>query len=264
MKKLTKPVVLFVTGWAVFGAACTSEEKEPMTAASYCEERAEIECQKLNVACTLTPAATETCKTVRSQECVQETMAVSRVPGRVLKEANAKKCLEETNKVFSALMPAAVWTALRQVCGRVIEGAVQENQACTADLDCSGGLICDKGVCGTSKMVANGAPCSNPGEMCGTGQFCQRQPTTFWACVPRLAQGTACDATSKCLESLRCGETNMCVPARAASESCVSDAECAAPLVCDPVQRKCAAMVNLSFQCVTFTAGTSGDAGSGG
>lgn len=262
MKKRKTSLALLLAGCAALG--CSTEDKEPMTAAAYCEQRTTLECEKLASDCTLTPAATESCQAIRRQECVQETTALAQAAGRTFKEANAKRCLDETKKVFSALMPAAVWSNLRQVCNRVFEGAVLANQACAADLDCSEGLLCDKGVCGTSKVVASGAACSNPGEVCVAGQFCQRQPTSFWACVPRLAQGSACDGGNLCLESLRCGEANTCQPARGASEACVTDAECGATLVCEPTLRKCAASVNLSFQCTTFSNGGSMDAAAGG
>ncbi len=259
----THKVLLMVLGASTL-AACGGDSKEAFTGVRYCEQRAEAECEILARDCTLNATAVSTCQASRSQGCQQEAASVSPTSGRTFKPANAKLCIEETKKVFSALMSAAAWTSLRQVCARSFEGMVAINEACTGDLDCTNGLICDKGVCGTSKLVAAGGACSNPGEVCGVGQFCVRQPTTFWACSARLAQGAACDASNRCLENLRCS-AGTCQPALAASEACTADADCASPLICDPVQSKCSGSVNFSFSCVGYgQVGSPVDAGSNG
>lgn len=264
MTNTYKVLLTFLGAGSLAACGLGGDSEKPLTEAQYCEQRAEAECEILARDCTLTASAVGACQASRSQACQQEVASVSPASGRAFKPANAKLCIEETKKAFSALMSAAVWTSLRQVCARAFEGMVAINEACAGDLDCTNGLVCDKGVCGTLKVVAAGAPCSNPGEVCGMGQFCVLQPTSFWACSARLAQGAACDANNRCLESLRCSE-GTCQPALGASEACAADADCAAPLICDPVQSKCATSVNLTFRCVDYAqGGVPGDAGTNG
>ena len=262
MKK-TNALLLVILGVAsVTSCGLLGDSEKSLTNQSFCDQRAEAECAKLTD-CSLTAMALQQCRTARAQTCLQETASSMQATGRRIDRDNAEACLAETKSKFTVVIPAANWTALRQKCARVFEGTVKETQACTADLDCDNGLVCDKGACGVMRTVATLKGCANPGETCPAGEYCANEQTR-WTCKPRLAQGAACDAANRCLESLRCLQ-GTCQPGVGLSGACSADADCAAPAICDPLVSKCVVSVILTSQCESYSrSSTTLDGGTNG
>jgi hypothetical protein len=142
--------------------------------------------------------------------------------------------------------------AMDQACGDVYRGTVMANGPCTSDTDCFTGLICDKGYCGTTKMVAAGAQCNNIGETCPPGSFCSNA-TRIWLCTSKVSLGGACDDANPCLENLRCA-AGSCVGQLDIGEVCTMDQDCSTGL-CEPYAGLCAQDVrfaNHSAACVAM------------
>ena len=76
--------------------------------------------------------------------------------------------------------------------------------ACDVKYDCAGKVICDKGFCATSMTKGADQPCSNPGEVCATGNYCTVNTAGLLVCTAKAMTGATCSATIPCLETLRC------------------------------------------------------------
>lgn len=254
----------FALGAAGLSACGGGDGGTPLTEDEFCNQTAAIECGTLVSGCGFMGATLAACEAQRKQVCVQEAASL-RVPGkRDFREAKAELCLAETRRSFSPIVSAADWKKLRSVCSRTFEGLAKANEACTVDLDCVSPLVCDKGVCGTTRVVAANAPCSNPGEVCPATQSCTRNATTgFFACAARAALGSACSATALCAETLRCSG-GLCQERLGMGAACVSHDDCQSTLLCNPLTSTCTQSVNFAGQCTNLggSGGTPGaDAG---
>lgn len=85
--------------------------------------------------------------------------------------------------------------------GFVCGAPIADGQPCGRSLDCRS-MLCTGGRC-----VANPAtdgPCANP-DVCPAGSTCRRSDDgSTRVCVPWLAAGAACDASSTCARGLQC------------------------------------------------------------
>jgi hypothetical protein len=191
-----------------------------MTEVQFCDEYARIECSKVAAFCSFNAA---NCEPARVNACREFAGRVKGV-GHQFNPGNTDRCLKKLEEAYRTLpIPAAMLKAVDSNCARVFEGTAKATEACTADYDCAGGLICDKGHCGTEKIVASGGGCANIGERCPSGEFC----TTTGGiplCAKRLGQGATCSLSMPCAESLRC--RNSCVPRLDTMGDCTDDDDC--------------------------------------
>jgi len=212
-------------------AACGGGGSAPLTEDQFCTQKATKECQ-VTARCGL--ATSDTCMAQRKSRC-QGFAAGAKVGGpRVFHPENVPNCINKTDSVYakSTITPADL-ADMNDVCGYVFQGDVDKGKACNVKWDCKGMAICDKGFCADKVQKGAGALCGNPGEVCGTGQYCTTGTGTVYMCVARRAQDATCDAANPCIESLRCDVT--CKARVAATGTCTSDDDCVATApYCDP------------------------------
>lgn len=229
---------------AACGAGCNGGGAATLTQGSFCDKMAENECAAVANKCLATSA---NCKTKRVAACndfaMQQQAAPSSPASRPFRPENADACLTKTTTVYSksTITPVDL-AALDDVCARVFSGKKKSTDTvkptCASDYECDDNEICDPDfiVCAPKKMVGTSAGCNNPGEICPAGQYCTGSPRQ---CKPRPAAGEACDATSPCLETLRCGSAGTCVERLDIGASCDSNDDCDATYpYCDPYNGK--------------------------
>jgi hypothetical protein len=235
-------------------AAAGCSQTSSMTEDQFCQEYAKRECAKVATYCSFTPSV---CEPVRVTAC--KTMSASQVTAtRKFNAGNTKRCLDQVDAAYASLpVTADRLNALDAACARVFVGTAKANESCTVDFDCDGDQICDKGRCGTKKVVAAGGGCANVGETCPAGEYCTNT-SGLYTCTKRQASGATCSATQPCTETLRCNGT---CSARAGNlTNCTSDDECMSGY-CNPypapgTPKKCS--VGLTFSdgsasCTAFT-----------
>jgi hypothetical protein len=197
------------------------KSEAPMTEDSFCQEYARIECSKVAPICSFDPAA---CQPVRKDAC-SATATAQRNSGRQFNPSNTDACLKKVEAAYKdPLITAAKLKEVDDACSRVFGGLVKANDPCTADFECSGTMICDKGHCGNLKVVASLAGCANVGERCQPSEFCSNDnPNQLFFCVKRVDQGGPCSLSHPCADGLRCRD--VCVP-KLATGDCASDDDC--------------------------------------
>jgi hypothetical protein len=191
-----------------------------MTEEQFCQEYAKIECSKVSAFCSFNPA---TCEPVRVAACRESAGRVKGV-GHQFNPGNTDRCLKKLEEAYRVLpIGATMLKGVDDACARVFEGTAKPAEMCTLDYDCANGLICDKGRCGTEKLVASLGGCANIGERCPKGEYCTNA-TGIFLCAKRLAEGAPCALSTPCAEDLRC--RNTCVRRLEIQGSCLLDEDC--------------------------------------
>ena len=245
----------------------------PLTQDSFCDQKAQKECQVTSKCGTMTSA----CLVQRKAKCLAFAASVD-LTKRQFTSANVSACISKTNTVYGLQMIRQPdLDDMNDVCSYVFQGT--STGVCTTKYDCAGKKICDTKsngpLCATPVNKNKGDPCGNAGEICNAGAYCAQDPlrANAYYCLPKGMQGTACDAATPCVEALHCDAvTRLCAPRVMPNESCVSSDDCptAAPY-CDPyVGSKCD--IGLAFAptaaaaCADYggTAPAPGTGGSGG
>jgi hypothetical protein len=233
-------------------AGCQSEQT-PLTPNQFFQQRANTVCSAVTSAC-LVPLATCTAGRVAEYTADYQTALAAL---RDFIPDNAEACLAKVKDVYGKLdegavaLKAADYLAMEDICANVYRGAGVAYGACSADADCLGNLICDKGFCGTPKLVPPGAGCANIGEYCPMGSYCSNA-SGVWLCSAESDLQGSC-AQSPCLESLRCA-AGVCVARLAIAEPCASNVDCASGF-CEPYAYLCAEDIrfaNHSAACVAM------------
>ncbi len=232
----------FVILGAIAFAGCSSQP-EPLTQTEYCNQYAQDVCAGIVPAC-LMPQAD--CMAGRLAECTAQAQENA---GRDFLPPNAQVCLDKVKAVYGKLNQGAVSLSpadletVALACGKVYRGTELPNGPCVADADCLDGLICDKGYCGTARLVAQGAGCANIGEYCPSGSYCSTT-SGVWMCASKLGLGGACSAANPCLESLRCAG-GICSVQLDIGGACSVDQDCSSGF-CEPYALKCAQDVRFA------------------
>jgi hypothetical protein len=191
------------------------------TEEQFCQEYARIECSKIAPFCSFNP---DNCEPARVNACRVAAAQLKGV-GHQYNAANTDACLKKLGDAYMIpLITATMMKGVADTCARVFEGTAKVTEACVADYDCSGGLICDKGHCGVEKIVSSGGLCANPGERCPKGEYCT-SATGVFICTKRAAAGVACALSVPCEETLRC-ESAVCVPRLDTQGACTQDDDC--------------------------------------
>lgn len=216
----------FAFGALTFGlvalVACSSDEGEryPDTS-SFCEAKAQEECNGVAAVC---GATVEACKAKRLSPCNEAAVAAT-AQGRKYKASLAESCLSKTRELYNARIVAPEKEAEQiDTCARVYEGTVLKNAACKDSYECQGALVCDKGVCSDKTERKQGDPCNNPGEVCAKGSYCGSQGQLKF-CLPKKVKGDLCNADVPCAEDFRCIGT--CTEKKQAGGDCATNDDCA-------------------------------------
>jgi hypothetical protein len=227
------------TGYWAFGClatlavACGGGSSKPATPEDYCAQRAEKECKTVADSCSSDNAD---CQDARKQVCLDEVEAI--MAPRVFKPGNMSACLTKTASVYAqATITPADLASVQDVCGYVFQGDIAKldvDHPCTTKFDCKdANVICDKGLCADKVTKGTGALCTDPGAVCGAAEYCAPSGT-FFKCTPKKGNGEACDATTPCLDTLRC-VASKCVALLKLGDACTANSDCPtdAPY-CDP------------------------------
>jgi hypothetical protein len=203
-------------------AAAGCKTTEPMTEEKFCQEYARIECGKIADLCTFNPAS---CEPIRVEAC---RMAAARLKGggHQFNPDNTDECLNTLEGAFKNLpIKADKLQEIDDACARVFAGVAKVTDPCTIDYDCAKGLICDKGHCGTLKVVPSRGGCANIGERCQPEEYCTNEnPNMLYMCMPRLVEGSACSPSRPCTTGLRCRDT--CVRKLPIAGACTDNEDC--------------------------------------
>lgn len=219
-------------------------EPAPLTPSQYFQQRADAVCSALERACLLDVAK---CSTARLGEYMAEANAAV-ASFREFIPSNAELCIAKVREVYGKLrdgmvaMPPSDYQAVQLLCANVYRGATPEHGPCHVNADCLGNLVCDKGYCGTAKLVVAGGGCANIGEYCPAGSYCNGA-TGVWMCTAKVGLLASC-TTSPCMENLRCA-AGFCAARLPIGEACVSDDDCAEG-ICHPYAGKCAADIRFA------------------
>lgn len=222
----------------VVASACGGDdppaEKYP-TADSFCIAKAAEECKVVSPVCAVTDGV---CNATRKGACLSAASGASG-QGRTYTASQAEACIAKTTEVYKdRVVDPVKEKSFNETCERVFAGSKKLSEGCSQIYECASPLVCDveKGACANKIDKKLDEPCNNPGDICGTGLYCQQRGANKF-CTARNKQGDACSAEAPCLETLRC--VNQCVPLQKAGEACDTSAECETKL-CNS-DRKCAA-----------------------
>lgn len=217
--------VIFASG-VLLVAACSSDSEPDAkypSADSFCDAKGKAECETIASKCSARP---EACATARKSAC-QSFVSKSQTGSRTYKAKAAEACVDKAREIYakSTITPDDT-KALDVVCRTVFAGAQQKGQPCAAVGECTGELICDKGVCADRVEKKSGDFCGNPGEVCDASSYCIAGANNAVQCAPKKAKGDGCSAKDPCGETLRCN--SFCADRLTSGELCTADTDCAA------------------------------------
>jgi hypothetical protein len=222
-------------------AGCNSQPG-PLTQTEYCNQYAQDVCAGVVPACLMTETD---CTAARFAECTQVGQRNAGLNRKFI-PANAEACLSKVSANYSKLnqgavaLDAADYQAMNQACSNVYRGTAIANDLCPngADADCINDLVCDKGYCGTARLVAQaGLGCANIGEYCSQGLYCSNA-TGIYFCTSKVGLGGACGDSLPCMENLRCS-AGICDVQLGIGEVCSVDQDCGSGF-CEPYAALCA------------------------
>ncbi len=261
-----------LAGLSTLAVSCGGGSSKPLTEDDYCTQRAGKECEVADTC----QFSVETCKTARKLLCTMQVTAIKSTPNtpRVFHPENVPACISKAADVYklTTIKPSDM-ADLADVCNYVFQGNVVKLAACMVKYDCKdrGATICDKGFCADKLVKGTGIQCPEFGAVCMPPEYC----TTVGAatkCVPKKGSGEPCDATTPCLDTLRCAG-GACAPLLKLNDKCTSDDDCStdAPY-CNPYAgNECGKGLTFathSPSCSAFgdteAAAPTGAAGSGG
>ena len=211
----------------------------PLTPTEYCAKYAQDVCAGVVPACLMTQAD---CTAGRLAECTKQAQDNA---ARKFIPSNAEAYLSKLNAAYGRLkggevaLGASEYQAMIQARDNVYRGTAGANDGCALDIDCIDGLICDKGYCGTARLVTQaGAGCANIGEYCSQGYYCSNASSVYF-CVSKVGLGGACGDSLPCMENLRCS-AGFCAQQLGIGEVCSVDQDCSSGLFCEPYAAMCA------------------------
>ena len=204
------------------GAIAGCSKAPGMTEDQFCQEYARIECGKVATFCGFSAAA---CEPIRVNAC-REMSGRLKTGAHQFNPANTDPCLKALETAYAApFIVAAMLKTVDDTCARVFAGTAKATDSCAVDFDCTAGLICDKGRCGTERVVASMGGCANIGERCPAAEFCSNDnPSMIFLCARRVDQGGACALSHPCAPGLRCRST--CLVRLDNGGECSEDDDC--------------------------------------
>jgi hypothetical protein len=192
------------------------------TVASFCDAKAAAECDTIAAKCAAKP---EACAAARKASC-EAFVAKVQTGVRTYQPKAAEPCVAKAKEVYAkATITPDDTRALDATCDSVFRGSVAKGKACAGAGECSGDLVCDKGVCADKVEKKTGDFCGNPGEVCDANSYCTAgaAPNSI-QCIAKKAKGDGCSATDPCNDTLRCN--TFCTDRLSSGDACASDADC--------------------------------------
>ncbi len=227
-------------------AGCGGGGGTAVTESSFCTDKAEAECGKLQPRCMFPDESA--CVTYRTKVCVDRGTS-QKSSTRVFKPKNTGACLSTVKSVLGKdAISAADWQDMVDTCDRVWEGGGEQQAPCTSPYDCLNPFVCDKGYCAKTDKVGATDFCTDPGKVCPDAQYCKKDPaSTFWGCQARASLTQDCGPTAggvECGKDLYC-RSGKCTSRLANLEACQVGAECTSDL-CDPFLGKCVTTIGFA------------------
>lgn len=178
--------------------------------------------------------------------------------GRDFIPSNGEACLAKVAEVYGKLnqgtvaLSAVAIASMDDACANVYRGTITTNGPCAVDVDCFDGMICDKGKCGSARIVAAGQGCANIGELCPQGTYCGPDANNVLACLGKGRLGAPCSDAVPCQENLRCA-AGACAVQLDVGVDCSVDQDCATGF-CEPYAQKCAVDIRFANGSAACTA----------
>jgi hypothetical protein len=217
-----------LAAWVALVSGCGGGGGTQITPESYCEQKAQKECQVTAKCATMT----DPCVTQRKTACLAVN-ALSNTGKRVFTAGNVGACIDKTNSVYAKALNSqatqADLDAMNDVCGYVFQGS--QTDVCANKYECKDkGQICDKGICVKQMTVNKDAFCVSPGQVCASDSYCAMDTATgMLKCLPKAALNAPCSAAVPCLDPNRCDSASgTCMPKLMAGQFCGSSSDCAA------------------------------------
>jgi hypothetical protein len=264
-KKLLRAAVLttLILGCGGGGGA-------PVTEAEFCKRLSEAECQ-VTARCVSDMMA---CTDERKALCEEFARTAKMSMKRVFTPGNVNACVDKTRAVYSkATITPQDMADMADACNYVFQGTGEVLIAeCDVKYDCKGKVICDKGFCANASTKPVGQGCTDSGDVCAAGSYCAPNASNNLVCTAKGMTGATCNATTPCLEALRCSN-GTCADRVPGGMPCTSNDDCAtAAPYCDPFAgNRCGPGLTFatnSLSCAdyggTASTGAGGSGGAGG
>lgn len=237
----------------------------------FCAAVAKAECQEATN-CTVDESQ---CETWREHQCNSGIIIVPLSPSDTLSRqytpGNAQACINALNSAFGCgnnciqikyddLFKSG---GLVDTCEAVFQGNAGNGSGCTTNYDCTqSGEVCaavpgQQAACATPTMKQLGSACADPGDTCGSDNYCSNASGSP-KCVASETTGGPCKANDECVSTDHC-VNGACTALALSGGACSTNADCdpSVPL-CDPDVDKCATslgFLNGSFDCTGFLLG---------
>ena len=208
-------------------ACSSSDDDEPITAASFCSSWGEAACSD-EVISACQAAGVEECQASQAAACMAQ------LPVGEFSGDRADQCLDAVQAAFedADITSDEVGAVFRLLapCDQLVRGTAAEGESCTSREDCDapGGYDCvfkgDQltGVCQVPVSVGAGQDCSAAGAVCGAGFYCDGEN-----CIAGENVGDACARHRKCSSASVCRLTSVCEARLPIDAPCGFDEQCA-------------------------------------
>jgi hypothetical protein len=222
-----------VVGSVAAVVAGCSGSSGPGSYTDFCTQKAQAECQYVTGVCTeLTASA---CQANRYNACVTDAQTAMEDDYRSYNGNNVQACLSQIMDAYQVLVlgmneslsyssisgPPGDQSTVDYQCESVFTGNQGMGAPCLNDYDCSGSLVCTPVIAGSSTLqcaalttVPDGGFCENAGDVCVTGDTCQKQPSGGYQCeaATSVTSGMSAPCGSPkdppCATSLFCDTAN--------------------------------------------------------
>jgi hypothetical protein len=222
-----------VVGSVAAVASGCSGNNGPGSYTDFCTQEATAECGFVTGVCT--ELTSSTCQGFVYDACVTAAETAMEDDYRTYNASNVAACMSQITTAYQVLVigmneslsyssisgPPGDQSTVDYQCAQVFTGNQGMGATCRDDYDCSGSLVCTPVApggtdleCAPLTTVPDGQPCQNPGDVCVTGDTCQKQFNGGYQCATATSvtsgMGAACGGKTDppCATSLFCDTAN--------------------------------------------------------